>query len=217
MYQLYYGISLYEAELQRAKDDQARRENKKPEDITLDPAGLKLDAARDALVRATKLAPTLWRAHYYLGRVYRDLDDPRRAAEQFTQTIAMHPTYRYGYVALIDLYRRWDYIDQALAVANLGTARVPTADVGELWFELGMAYDAKRADAKAIEAFSTAIALRPDDLNAKFQRGQILARRGEVAAARRDLEDVTRSTDPKLVSEKQVANQLLAQIAARKH
>jgi tetratricopeptide (TPR) repeat protein len=217
MYQLYYGISLYEAEVQRAMEEQARRENKKPDEITLDPSGLKLDDARDALVRATRLAPTLWRAHYYLGRVYRDLDDPRRAAEQLTQTIAMHPTYRYSYVALIELYRRWDYVDQALAVANLGTAKVPTADVGELWLELGMAYDAKRADARAIEAFSTAIAVRPDDINAKFQRGQILARKGEIAAAKRDLEEVAKSTDPKLVSAKQVANQLLAQIAASKH
>jgi len=221
MYQLYYGISAYEAEVQRAREDQARRDNKKPEDVALDPSGLKLDAARDALVRATRLVPSSWRAHYYLGRVYRDLDDPRRAAEQFSQTIVLHPTYRYGYIALIELYRRWDYVDQALAVANLGTVNVPTADVGELWFELGMAYDARRADAKAIEkaieAFSTAIAVRPDDIAAKFQRGQILARKGEVAAARRDLEEVARSTDPKLVSEKQVANQLLAQIAARKH
>jgi tetratricopeptide (TPR) repeat protein len=217
MYQLYEGISLYEAEVLRAKEDQARRENKKPDEITLDPTGLKLDAARDALVRATRLVPALWRGHYYLGRVYRDLDDPRRAAEQFTRTIALHPTYRYAYIALIELYRRWDYLDQAIAVANVGTANVPPADAGELWFELGMAYDARRADGKAVEAFSTAIALRPDDVNAKFQRGQILARKGEIAAARRDLEEVSKSTDPKLVSEKQVANQLLAQIAARKH
>jgi tetratricopeptide (TPR) repeat protein len=217
MYQLYDGISSYEAEVERARAAQARRENKKPEDITLDPSGLKLDAARDALVRATKLAPALWRAHYYLGRVYRDLDDPRRAAEQLTQTIALHPTYRYGYLALIDLYRRWDYVDQALAVAKLGTASVATADSEELWFQLGMAYDAKRADVKAIEAFGTAIAIRPDDLDAKFQRGQIFARQGEIAAARRDLEEVARSTDPKLVGAKQVANQLLAQIAAGKH
>ena len=216
MYQLYYGISLYEAEVQRAKEDQARRENKKPEDITLDPSGLKLDAARDALVRATKLAPSLWRAHYYLGRVYRDLDDPRRAAAQFSQTIAAHPTYHYAYISLIELYRRWDYVDQALAVATLGTTIVPSNDAGELWFELGMAYDAKRVDGKAVEAFSTAIALQPDDMNAKFQRGQILARKGEIAAAKRDLEEVARSTDPKLFGAKQVASQLLAQIAARK-
>jgi tetratricopeptide (TPR) repeat protein len=217
MYQLYLGISLYETEVQRAKEEQARRENKKPEDIALDPSGLKLDAARDALVRASSIAPMLWRAHYYLGRVFRDSDDPRRAAEQFRHTIVMHPTYRYGYIQLIQLYRRWDYVDQALAIANLGTATVPTAEAGELWFELGMAYDAKRADAKAIDAFTTAIAVRPDDMSAKFQRGQILARKGDVAAARRDLEEVARSTDPKLVSEKQVATQLLAQIAARKN
>jgi Tfp pilus assembly protein PilF len=34
----------------------------------------------------------LWRAHCYLGRVYRDLDDSRHAAEQFSRAIATHPT-----------------------------------------------------------------------------------------------------------------------------
>ena len=217
MYQLYYGIALYEAEVQRAKDEQARRENKKPDEITLDPSALKLEPAREALVRATRLQPKLWRAHYYLGRVYRDLGDPRRAADQLSQTIALHPTYHYGYIALIELYRRWDYVDQAIAVATLGTTHVAQADVEPLWYELGMAYDAKRADQKAVEAFGAAIAMRPDDLDAKFQRGQIFARKGENAAARRDLEEVARSTDPKLIGAKQVANQLLTQIASRKH
>jgi tetratricopeptide (TPR) repeat protein len=216
MYQLYYGISLYEAERVRVRDEQARREHKKPDDVTIDPAMMKLDAARDALLRAAKLAPDLWRAHYYLGRVYRDLDDPRRAAQQLSLTITTHPTYRFGYAALFDLYRRWDYADQALAVALLGTTNVAAAEAAELWVDAGLAYEAKHNDDDAIDAFTRAIAGNPDDLNAKFRRGQAYFRKGILASAKRDLEEVARSSDPKVATVKPLASQLLAQITHRK-
>jgi tetratricopeptide (TPR) repeat protein len=213
MYQLYYGIALYEAEHERARDEQARRTHKKPDDVELDPSALKLDAARDAFASALRAAPELWRAHYYLGRIYRDLDDSRHAAVQFTATIKTYPAYRFAYVALIELYRRWDYVDQALAVALLGTTSVPASEAGELWFEAGMAYDAKRADDKALEAFSKAIAARPDDASAKFQRGQIYLRKGDYANAKRDLEEVARSADPRVGPARQLATQFLGQLA----
>lgn len=216
MYQLYHGIALYEAEHQRVRDEQARKDGKKPEDVAIDPSQLRLEPARDALRRAVKLAPDLWRAHYYLGRVYRDLDEARRAAEQFTATIKTHPSYRFGYIALSELYRRWSYIDQALAVALLATTNLPAAEVNEMWFEAGMAYDAKHADDKAIEAFGKAIASKPDDATSKFQRGQIYFRKGDLANAKADLEAVLASGDPRLATAKPVAKQLLAQIASKK-
>jgi len=216
MYQLYHGISLYEAELQQAREDQARKENKKPGAVAVNPALLKLEPARDALLRAAKLAPELWRAHYYLGRVYRDRDDARHTAEQFAMTIRTHPAYRFGYIALIELYRRWGYFDEALAVAQLGTANVPADEANELWFEVGMSYDAKHADDKAIEAFGKAIASKPDDVSSKFQRGQIYYRKGDFAAAKADLEAVVASNDPRLANTKPVARQLLTQIANKK-
>src|SRR6185369_9186576 len=80
MYQLYDGMARYEVEVQ-ARDAQTRKANKRPEEVAVVPPAGTLDDARDALVRAAKLAPALWRAHYYLGRIYRELDDARRAAE----------------------------------------------------------------------------------------------------------------------------------------
>jgi tetratricopeptide (TPR) repeat protein len=215
MYQLYHGISLYEAERERVRDEQARKENKKPDDVTIDTSQLQLDAARDALRRAVKLAPDLWRAHYYLGRIYRDLDDVKREAEQFSATITTHPSYRFGYIALVELYRHWDYLDQALAVARLGTAHVPAAEAGELWFEVGMAHDARREDDKAIEAFGKAIAANPADLSSKFQRGQVYFRRADFANARRDLEEVASSNDPRTATTRPLASQMLKQIASK--
>ncbi|HSR97394.1 MAG TPA: tetratricopeptide repeat protein [Kofleriaceae bacterium] len=215
MYQLYHGISLYEAEQQQAREEQARKENKKPDEVAVNPAALKLDPARDALLRAIKLAPDLWRAHYYLGRLYRDRDDAKHAAEQFAATIKTHPSYRFGYIALIELYRKWDYIDEALAVALVGTTNVAASDASELWFEVGMAYDARHTDDKAIDAFSKAIAGKPDDASSKFQRGQIYFRKGDFASAKADLEAVVASPDPRIASAKPVARQILAQIATK--
>jgi tetratricopeptide (TPR) repeat protein len=216
MYQLYHGVALYEAELARVRDDQARKAGKKPEEVEVEPGRLQLDAARDALRRAVKLDPRLWRGHFYLARVYRDLDDSRRAAEQFGQTITTYPSYRFGYIALIELYRKWSYNDQAAAVAQQGTLHVPPAESGELWFELGMACDARRDDDKAIEAFTRALAIQPGDLVSKFQRGQVYFRKNDLASARRDLEEVARSSDPSVAATKPLAVQMLDQIARKR-
>jgi len=220
MYQLYYGMALYEAELQRVRDEQAAREHRDPGEVVIDPAALHVIAARDALFRATRLGPELWRAHYYLGRVYRDLDDARHAAEQFGQAIATHPSYLPPYVALIELYRRWDYVDPALAVATLGTAHVSATDARALWYEAGMVLQAKRATDqraadRAIEAFDKAIAGDHQDMLARFLRGQVYLRQGRLADAQRELEQVVRSTDPEVAEVRPVAAGLLRQIARK--
>jgi predicted Zn-dependent protease len=215
MYQLYDGIARYEGERQRAREAQAGAEHKRADDVVIDPAQLRLDDARDALTRAVRLEPALWRAHYYLGRVYRDLDDARRAALHLTRAVATNPSHRFGYVALIELYRRWGYVDQALAVAMLGTHNVAPSDASELWFEAGMAYDAQHADDKAIDALGRAIAGRPDDASAKLQRAQIFLRRADLGNARRDLEDVARSAEPRAGAARQIARQLLEQLAVK--
>lgn len=204
MYQLYHGIALYEIAHDEARIASAA------------PSPRKLEAARDALITAVKRAPELWRAHFYLGRVYRELDNARRAAVQFTTTIRTHPGYRQAYIALIEIYRRWDYVDQALAVATLGAANVPAADAADLWFEIGIIHDARHADDPAIEAFGKAIAANPRDAGAKFERAQLYLRKGDVASARRDLEEVARSTDPRAGMTKQLASQLLTALAARR-
>ena len=204
MYQLYHGIALYEAAHETRRDPAHKVSTPAP----------RLDAARDALIAAVKLGPELWRAHYYLGRVYRELDNARRAAVQFTATIRTNPGYRFAYIALIELYRRWDYAEQALTAARLGAANVPAAEAADLWFEVGIIHDARHADDQAIEAFTSAIAARPDDAGSKFERAQIYLRRGDLERARHDLEDVARTTDPRAGVTKQLASQLLTTIAA---
>ena len=232
MYQLGSGMTLYETARQVARDELARLQHKRPDAIALDAPAVvaslrgsaRLTAARDALVRAVRANHGLWRAHYYLGRVYRELDDDRRAASQFTQAVQTNPSYRFAYVALVELYRRWGYLAQSLLVASIGVTQVASADTADLWFEVGLAYDAqafddnaaeaKAAEAKAIVALGNAIALRPSDTGAKLERGRLYFRIGDTASARRDLEDVVRATDPRLDDARQLAAQMLAELAA---
>jgi hypothetical protein len=215
MYQLYYGMALYEAEQQRVREAQAEREHRRPDEIAIDPAALQLDPARDALVRATRLEPQLWRAHYYLGRVYRDRYEARPAAEQFTEAIAAHPSYRAAYIALIDLYRHSGYVDQALAVARIGIAQVSPVEARELWYEAGLALRAKHLDGQALAAFDKASNGEPADASSRFLRGQLYLRQGRLAEARLELEQVVDSSDPQVADAKPIAAQLLLQIARR--
>jgi tetratricopeptide (TPR) repeat protein len=211
MYQLYDGISRYEGAMQQAREAVARD----PHKIAVDLARASLDAARAAFARAVRIEPGLWRAHFYLGRIARDLEDGRRAADEFTRAIATNPAYQQSYVALCELYRRWGYVDAALAVALQGAERVKPTDAADLWFEAGLGYDAKHLDDKAVDAFGKAIELRPRDANARFQRGQVYARKGDFAGARADLQEVVESKDPKLVGAQPIAQQLLHKIAVQ--
>jgi tetratricopeptide (TPR) repeat protein len=143
---------------------------------------------------AVKLEPRLWRAHYQIGRIYRDNGHWNEAAGEFTAAVRLGAPDPVPYVALCELYRRWGVRDLALAIATLGTQHVlRSADV---WFELGMAHDDLRHDADAIAAFTRALAIDPDHAIAKFQRGQAYFRTKATAKARADLEDFVAHPPP---------------------
>src|SRR3954469_2822280 len=80
MYQMVYGYSLYNKAIENARQDQARRENKKPEEVQPDLSVVNFEKAQQYLSKAVELNPDLWRAHYYLGRIYRDTGKSKEAA-----------------------------------------------------------------------------------------------------------------------------------------
>jgi Tfp pilus assembly protein PilF len=209
--QLRLGIAEYEQIVARAREDAARRENRRPEEVVPDLSAVVFDKALVPLLVAVREEPRLWRAHYYLGRIDRDAGAWKAAAEDFTRAIRANPRNAASYIALAEIYRRWDYTNEAIAVAAQATAN--TTDP-ETWVELGGAYDDKRMNQKAIEAFTKALELRKDDSHVLFMRGQAYFRIGDYAHAKRDLE-ATATLD--LPSEQRaVANAILMQIAAKK-
>jgi tetratricopeptide (TPR) repeat protein len=216
MYQMMYGVALYEKGVDSAKDEQAHKANKKKEEIDPDLSGVNFEKSQQHLQEAIKLNPDMWRAHYYMGRIYRAGDKAKEAAEQFTQAIKGDPREWAPYVALSELYLKWDYADQAIQVASQGVANVPGSnDTSEIWYDLGMAYDAKKMEDKAIEAFTKAVETKRDNHKAKFQRGQAYFRKGDMTNAKRDLEDFNKSGGASLEFIKQQASQMLMQIAAK--
>src|SRR6185369_16487745 len=109
------------------------------------------------------------------------------------------------------LYRAWDFHDRSLAVARLASTHATSGSLARLWFELGMTYEATQHDDDALAAFSQALAAG-GAVQARFQRGQIYARKGDFARARVDLEAVLAQADPSLGFVRQVAHGLLATV-----
>ena len=214
MYQLWYGVTLYEKSVFAAREDQARRTNRLPEEVAVDLSAVNFERPLQHLVEALRLDPALWRAHYYVGRIERARGRAREAADAFAQAIRANARESGPYIALAELYRKWDYTDEAIAIAVAGTQSLPTS--GDLWFVLGMAYDDKRQDARAIEAFTKAIDASPDHAKATFQRGQVYFRIGDRAKAKLDLEAFVAAAPAGLDFAKQQASAMLTDLAARK-
>ena len=216
MYHMWYGISLYEKAVQQAIEDQAKKENKKPEEVQPDLSTVNFEKPMQHLQEALKLNGDLWRAHYYLGKVDREVDKPKDAANEFSSAIKSDPRESGPYVALGELYRKWDYTDEAIKVTSQGVVNVPGSnEVSDIWFVLGMGYDDKRMDDKAIEAFDKAIESKKDNHKAKFQRGQAYFHKGDFIHAKRDLEDFSKSGGASLEFAKQQASKMLMDIAAK--
>ena len=185
MYWLLRGRLDYEATVAEARDREARAQGRRADQVIVDRSTLDFRSALDALRRAVGLQHQLWRAHDYLGRILRDRGDPRAAAEQLTEAIAQHAWEAGPYIALGELYRRWHYRDEALAIAEVGSAAVPGS--AEIWFALGLAHDDRGDRSEAIAAYSRALALQPELAAARFQRGRAYAGQGDASRARRDL------------------------------
>ena len=217
MYQMWYGVSLYEKAVQQAREDQARKENKKPEEINADLSTVNFEKPHAAPPGGGQ-AQQGYVARALLPRpIYREQDKPKEAAEEFSRRCRRTRASSGPYVALGELYRKWDYTDEAIKVASQGAANVPGAnEVSDIWYVLGMGYDDKSIDDKAIEAFDKAIESRKrDNHKAKFQRGQAYFRKGDMTHAKRDLEEFSKSGGASLEFAKQQASKMLMDIAAK--
>ena len=216
MYQMWYGVSLYEKAVQLAREEQARKENKKPEEVKPDLGSINFEKPQQHLQKAVELNKDMWRAHYYLGRIYREQDKPKDAATELSAALVANPREAGPYVALAELYRRWDYTDEAKKVAQQGTVNIPgQTEASDIWYVLGMAYDDKQQESEAIDAFTKAIETRKDNHKAKFQRGQAYFRKGDFANAKKDLEEFSKAGGASLEFAKQQATKMLMDIAAK--
>ncbi|HWO18601.1 MAG TPA: tetratricopeptide repeat protein [Kofleriaceae bacterium] len=217
MYRLMYGLSLYEAERQRAREAQAAAQGQKPEEVVPDTRSQNHDAALAQLLLAVHLDGDVWRAHYYCGRIYRDRDDAGRAAASFSEAVRRAPLMAAPYVALADLYRRWDYFDQAIEVSRLGaTTLTAPVERGDVLYMLALALEDKREHGAAIGAYTQALEARPDLADALVQRGRIYWSMKKPAAAKADLEAYLAHPAANGWG-KETAQRILLDLASKKH
>jgi tetratricopeptide (TPR) repeat protein len=216
MYQLRLGASMYEAAVEKARQDEATRLQKKPEEVNPDLHNVNFEQALQHLEAAVKGNAGLYNAHYYIAKIYLNQGKPQQAAEAFTKAITAYPRFQAPYVALVNLYRQWDYTEQAIQVAAQGIEYVKGAeDKAELYEAQGMAYFDKGDDAKAIDSFSKAIELNKDAFRSRFQRGMAKFRKGDLKSADSDFEDYLKVAGPSQAAFKAIAQKKRNEIMMR--
>lgn len=216
MYRLHYGWYLYEAAKHLARTAQARKEGKRVEEVDVDWTTVSFEKPLHELHTALHLDGDLWRAHYLVGDIRQRGGWTLEAARSFTKSVSLAAHEAAPWIALIELYRSWDYSDQALAVAVEGTrVVVGPKDGSMLWFEVGMGFDLKLRNDQAIDAFTKALDANPNNYRATFQRGQAYFRKADYANAKRDLEAFMKVADTAVAFHQQTAARILMDIAAK--
>jgi tetratricopeptide (TPR) repeat protein len=215
MYQLWLGVATYEATRARARADLAARTGKDVSDAMLDLSGVDLDEPLSTLLLAVQQEPRLQRAHYYIGRIHRDHERAREAALAFSAAIAADPYVANPYLALVGLYDRWGYLEEATAVGLAGTTLVVVAkDRSNIWTALGKVYDSAGEPDRALEAYDRAVDSSPDNAGARFQRAQARMRKKDYAGAKTDLEAYLKSGATSDDLTRRTVNKMLFEIAA---
>jgi tetratricopeptide (TPR) repeat protein len=157
--------------------------------------GGSLELAQTHLEEAVKLNPRLFKAHWYLGKTYDQKDQPAKAAQHWTEAAKLDAGFGKAFIDLGKLYLKWDFVPQAIAVLEQGTMGhvMDPADMTDIYYYLGMSFDAQQNWAKAVEAYSNAIEKQRGNLDAKLQRGFSYAKLGDKAKAKADLEEYVKA------------------------
>jgi tetratricopeptide (TPR) repeat protein len=165
------------------------------------------------LEKAVQLEDRLARAHDYLGRVHEDNDEPEKAATEWSRAAMLDPTNGSPLVRLGRLYLTWDMVPQAIQVLEQGADFVLGEERTNVFYYLGLSYDASKEWDKSIEAYTNSIAAEKSNLDATFQRGLAYAQKGDKSKARADLQEYVKSAAENSYN-KQEANKALMTLIA---
>jgi len=150
----------------------------------------KVDTAQTEFEAAIKLNARLFKAHWYLGRIYQRKDMPQEAAKAWSEACRLNPGFGKPFVDLGKLYYSWDKLDEAARVLSQGAmyTRDPE-DLTNVYYYLGMTYDAQKAYDKAAEAYLQAIQAKRENVEARLQAGLSFAAKGDKENAKKYLQE----------------------------
>jgi tetratricopeptide (TPR) repeat protein len=218
MYQMMYGVSLYEEAVAQATDDAAKLQKKKPTEVQIDYSTINFENAEKYLNEAVKLNPNLYFEHAYLAKIYRATGRPREAAEAFSKAIVANP-------------REWaPYVASGRAVPQVGLPDRgdPGADPGRR--ARARAGRQGRAVLPARHVVLRQARRRQGDrgvlvgdrrerrtsTSPSFMRGQAyLMNKGDLKAADKDFEAFSKSAGPAEATNKSIAQKMRFTIAAK--
>jgi tetratricopeptide (TPR) repeat protein len=155
----------------------------------------KLDLARQALEKAAKINPKLFKVHLYLGEIHEAQGRPKEAALAYSESARLNPSFGKPFIALGKLYYKWDKFEEAVKVLQQGAEAVtrdPEARAN-INYQLGLCYDALQQWDNAIAAYQKALEDAPGDIETKLQLGFSYAEKGDKANAKKFLGEYTKS------------------------
>ena len=146
--------------------------------------------AQTALSKALELDPSLFKAHFKLGRCSEELEDEQNALYQYTNAIMTGPRFLPSYSALGRLYADLRYPEQAAQVLNeaLKVAMPGTEEEANIHHLLGTVYQQQRKYDEAIAEFQSALGIVPGLSDALFSLGWTYALQGNDEEAKRYLD-----------------------------
>lgn len=210
------GWMLYEKTIADERLDVVRKTGLRPDEIDVELSTLDFEKGLVELRHAVAYEPRAWRAHYLIGAIHRHAGRAVQAAKALTRAIELGAPEASPWISLVELYRSWDYTDQAILVAEQGLPIVAGTDAqARLWLALGAAYEDKLLGDKAVDALTKALAAKPDLHAGRFLRGQVYFRMGAFAKAKPDLEEYAKSAGRRDGFYRSQASRMLMDIAAK--
>ena len=173
--------------------------------------------AQEHFEKATELDPKNYKSLYFLGKTYASQGKVKEAAEAWTKSASISSgNFANPFDDLSQLYIRWGFLDQAVAVLQAGLKRIEgVQEKSALYFHLGLAYQGKGQLKEAVDAYSKALSAHAGNKNARLQRGLAYADLKEKDNAIADLEAFINGGGNGEDYYKSAANQRLSELRAQ--
>lgn len=129
--------------------------------------------AIESFTKAISIDPELYRAHYEIGRLHGQLDEPENADTAFRECIKLNAKYGSCFVELGNMYIDYGFANIGLAVLETG-AKVNETDP-DMWNGMGRAQLKLNRPKDAVEAYKKAKRLDPNEPAVLFGLGMAYA------------------------------------------